>query len=326
MGRLTFMKERTEGLIEALRPFKGKGALIPEHVEEVTPPEIAGLRLSAIEYLRPERLRPNPLNDYPPLDEDEFRELKEDIEEKGVLVSLMARPDGVLLCGHNRLRAAQALKLPLVPVQIVMSPLTPELEREIMKSENERRRGGGWSREKKLDFIREHFGDSLGVPSARGGNRGNQHTGGRQSSLNLATEIEKKSRGRITEGTAKRLVSELRKAKSLESRDGLNGQKEFQKPGNPGKKASKAAGASSGAGSSRAAPDPVKVVDAGVVRMRKALEGADADTAQKALDSLDVLRGEFRKIVRDGKKQAEKSGKSGPGRKSAGNNKQEGKK
>ena len=85
-----------------------------------------------------------------------------------------------------------------------------------MKSENDRRRGGQWSREQKEKFIREKFGEEIHVDN-RGGDFGNQHTGGK-SSMNfsqkpgdLAQKIEKQSRGRITAGTAKRIVADLRK-------------------------------------------------------------------------------------------------------------------
>lgn len=170
------------------------------------------IELSGILWIDPEQIKENPYNDYPPLTGEELLELAKDIAQKGVLVPLIVRvSEDVLICGHNRRRASIEAKEPKVPVQRVLRLLTEEEEREIMKSENDRRRGGNWSKEKKEEFIREHFGDVIHNVS-HGGNRGNQYTGG-QGSMNLATEIKKKSRGNITEGTAKRIVSDMRKEK-----------------------------------------------------------------------------------------------------------------
>lgn len=180
-----------------------------------------GLELSDLQYIRPQELKPNPLNDYPPLAEDEMAELRTDIGSKGVLVPLIARVDNVLLCGHNRLAAALALELERVPVQRILGTLTPELEKDIMKSENDRRRGGKWSREKKEQFILEHFGEQLAKDK-----RGGDHTSVAakeqkfnesllSDTQNIAVAIEKKSRGRIARGTAQRLVTKLRKQKGL---------------------------------------------------------------------------------------------------------------
>ncbi len=175
------------------------------------------LELSGILWLSPEQLQENPYNDYPPLSGEELMELAKDIAEKGVLVPLIVRvSEDVLICGHNRRRASIEAKEPKVPVQRVLRLLSEEEERDIMKSENDRRRGGNWSKEKKEEFIREHFGEQL-ESVTHGGIRGNQYTGG-QSSLNLASEIEKKSRGKITEGTAKRIVSGMRKEKPAVSK------------------------------------------------------------------------------------------------------------
>jgi hypothetical protein len=175
-----------------------------------------GIELSDILYLRTDSLKPNPNNEYPPLEPDEMAELVQDIGEKGILVPLITKPDGVIVCGHNRHRAAQEAGLERIPVQQIVSAISAELEKDIMKSENDRRRGGKWSKEQKEKFIREKFGAELATDN-RGGDFGNQHTGGK-SSLNfsqgqsdLAKKIEKQSRGRITAGTAKRIVADLRK-------------------------------------------------------------------------------------------------------------------
>jgi hypothetical protein len=107
-----------------------------------------------------------------------------------------------------------------------------------------------WSREKKEEFIREHFGERLEEDN-RGGDRKSKQAKkqnfnevlktegakGNQSSVNLdpdsedqnfsevlnkkpvslAAEIEEKSRGKITKGTADRLLADMRKEKKKET-------------------------------------------------------------------------------------------------------------
>ena len=181
-----------------------------------------GIELSEIYWYSPEQLKENPLNTYAPLSDDELLELMEDIREKGIIVSLIAKKIGdemILLCGHNRRRAAARLKLPKVPVQLILSPLTPKLEKEIMHSENDLRRGGSWSKEKKIEFILEHFGEDLSKDN-RGGDRKSKTSQDQKfsellldDSKNMAKVIEESSKGNITEGTAKRLLSEIKKKK-----------------------------------------------------------------------------------------------------------------
>jgi hypothetical protein len=225
------------------------------------------LELSGILWLSPKQLQENPYNEYPPLSGEELHELAKDIAQKGVLVPLIVRvSEDVLICGHNRRRASIEAEEPKVPVQRVLRLLSEEEEREIMKSENDRRRGGNWSKEKKVEFIQEHFGDRLEEDN-RGGDRKSEkirnqkfneplieseakakndltndgtinvslnsnpsenfsevlETGNQkfsepliQKNENLAREIEKKSRGNITEGTAKRIISDMRKEKKKE--------------------------------------------------------------------------------------------------------------
>ena len=215
------------------------------------------LELSGILWIAPEQLAENPYNDYPPLTGEELMELAKDIAEKGVLVPLIVRvSEDVLICGHNRRRASIEAKEPKVPVQRVLRLLTEEEERDIMKSENDRRRGGNWSREKKVEFIQEHFGarlaeDNRGAHKKQAGKnftevlktedqKFNEPLIGEGSSLHktsmnldsesgknftevlekkptsLAAEIEEKSRGMIPKGTADRLLSDMRKEKQRE--------------------------------------------------------------------------------------------------------------
>jgi hypothetical protein len=113
-----------------------------------------GIELSDLIYVRLEDLKDNPLNEYPPLSDAELVELTEDIKEKGILIALILKPDGTIVCGHNRKRAGINAGLERGPAQQILSLLTPELERDIMKSENDRRRGGHWSRQALLMNIK----------------------------------------------------------------------------------------------------------------------------------------------------------------------------
>jgi len=201
-----------------------------------------GIELSDVLYVATSTLAANPLNDYPPLAAPEMAELVTDIKEKGILVPLISRPDGVIVCGHNRHRAALTAGLERVPVQRILSPLTDALEREIMKSENDRRRGGNWSREEKERFIRENFGEAI-AEDRRGGDRKSAKAKDQKlnspligSGSGLADEIEKKSRGRISKASAKVIVADMRKkgvgpaapvpsAPSLSEKDRKRGEK-----------------------------------------------------------------------------------------------------
>lgn len=172
-----------------------------------------GIELSDILYLTLADLQDNPLNEYAPLADDELAELTEDIRQKGILVALIVKQDGTIVCGHNRKRAGIAAGLVRGPAQQILSELTPELERDIMKSENDRRRGGQWSKEQKERFIRENFGVEITTDN-RGLNRKDARKFtelSQEGSTDLARKIEKQSRGRITAGTAKRIVADMRK-------------------------------------------------------------------------------------------------------------------
>lgn len=210
--RAVRIEREAAAFAENLATPRPGGVAAPSAYESV---EKRGLEISDVLYVDPRALSPNPLNDYPPLAEDELAELAADMDEKGVLIPLLARTDLVLICGHNRLAAALRLGLDRVPLQQVLSPLSPALEREIMKSENDRRRGGAWSRQKKLEFIQREFAGEI-ERDRRGGDRKSADRRDQKFTepliaAPLAKLIEKKSRGRIPEGTAKRLLAEVRR-------------------------------------------------------------------------------------------------------------------
>lgn len=103
-----------------------------------------------------------------------------------------------------------------------------------MKSENDRRRGGNRTRERKEQFIREHFAEEPATDN-RGLNRQAPRKFSelsRADASNLARKIEKTSKGHIPEGTAKRLVAKIRKdgpspaaAPALSEKDRRRGEK-----------------------------------------------------------------------------------------------------
>jgi hypothetical protein len=72
-----------------------------------------------------------------------FQRLEEDIRKRGILVPLIVKKDGTLLAGHNRLRVAKEIGLPVVPVQYVDESkyvLSKDAEREFIIKDNLLRR------------------------------------------------------------------------------------------------------------------------------------------------------------------------------------------
>jgi len=101
-----------------------------------------GIKLSEVRYVSPHRLMPNPLNvEFFGKERDSsYNELKANIAENGVLVPLIAKEDGTLLAGHNRLNIALELQKERVPVQYVIQRLSPEDERKLVVNDNLLRR------------------------------------------------------------------------------------------------------------------------------------------------------------------------------------------
>jgi hypothetical protein len=102
-----------------------------------------------IENVEVGTLTANPLNAdvFKRESEEYFVNLTEDIRKRGIVVPLLAKRDGTLLAGHNRLEIAKRLGLKYVPVQYVQEQLTPESEREFLIKDNLFRRqfsGNEW--------------------------------------------------------------------------------------------------------------------------------------------------------------------------------------
>ena len=103
---------------------------------------IVGVRLSDVIQESPKKMRANPLNSdfFTEETSEYFKNLRRDVKERGIVVPLIAKQDGTLLAGHNRLRIAQELRLSLVPVQYVLEELSEEAERKFVINDNVLRR------------------------------------------------------------------------------------------------------------------------------------------------------------------------------------------
>jgi len=107
-----------------------------------------------------DKLRPNPDNPFPPLEKDEYEDLKESIRTHGIQVPLIVTENAesagcyLIYSGHNRWNIAKDLQMDLVPC-IVTSPglveaaidteifrrfLTPEQRREAKRVKQEKTR------------------------------------------------------------------------------------------------------------------------------------------------------------------------------------------
>jgi hypothetical protein len=101
-----------------------------------------GVRLSDVQYIHPSELHINSLNAvlFSEETEEYFQKLIADVKERGILVPLIAKRNGTLLAGHNRLRVAQTLGLEAIPVQYVHDDLSDAQERIFVVNDNILRR------------------------------------------------------------------------------------------------------------------------------------------------------------------------------------------
>lgn len=96
-----------------------------------------GIPLSDIRYIAPSNLTANPMNSFFNSETPEYFELlRNDIRDRGIIVPLLAKEDGTILAGHNRLLIAQELGLVSVPVQYILQSLTEEEERSFIFKDN----------------------------------------------------------------------------------------------------------------------------------------------------------------------------------------------
>lgn len=99
-----------------------------------------------VKMVPPESLKPNPKNDFDPLSEEEYANLKENIALNGILDALTAKKDGTIVTGENRYRIALELKehedenvrrrVENIPVRYYMNELTLDEEYDILEGDN----------------------------------------------------------------------------------------------------------------------------------------------------------------------------------------------
>lgn len=213
------MSTQRERLMASLSTSADGHAVKLNESEFTAPKQAEGLTLSPVRRLPRLEVVLSEKNQkaFAPLSEPDFERLKSDIAERGIIVPLILKRDKTLIAGHNRLRAAEALELETVPVQYVETELSPESETAFVIKDNLLRRQ--LTAEQKEALILNLYGKEIEKDN-RGGDRGNQHTGGKSgksSSEPLAKKIEHETG--IAEGTAKRILAKARK-KHLSERTG----------------------------------------------------------------------------------------------------------
>lgn len=173
-----------------------------------------GIPLSDIRYIAPSNLTANPMNSFFNSETPEYFELlRNDIRVRGIIVPLLAKEDGTILAGHNRLLIAQELGLVSVPVQYILQSLTEEEERSFIFKDNIIRRQLSATEKQNLIerlYQNEIYGDK------RGGDRKSEDAKIKSSTellISLPEKIEKETG--ITAGTAKRILAVLRKTTNV---------------------------------------------------------------------------------------------------------------
>jgi ParB-like chromosome segregation protein Spo0J len=131
--RLTKQREETLRIVDQ-RSKVNKGTL----VEVLGAEPGSAVKLRPVKWVSPLLLTENPDNPFSP--HVEFDRLVEDVKERGVLVPVIARKDGHVLAGNNRLRAALQAELAEIPVQYLDAELDPEAERRLVLTDNLLRR------------------------------------------------------------------------------------------------------------------------------------------------------------------------------------------
>ncbi|MEX1026995.1 MAG: ParB N-terminal domain-containing protein, partial [Candidatus Paceibacterota bacterium] len=276
----------------------------------------AGVRLADIVRVAPSELRPHPLNARVFAEEPEgLTELREDIRERGILVPLIAKPDGTLLAGHNRLRVALELALDHVPVQRVAADITAEQEREFLVKDNVLRRQ--LSAEDKIRLVRELYMEEI-VNLSKGGDRKSAEIKD-QVIFDLPLPVRIEQETGIAAGTARRIITGIRRelglvaerkssSSDLRSSLSLSSQSEITQSGSSSSETKTRTGrvsaghekpASAGpktAARPRKKLDPVEKVLRHLNSVRRT--AADAQTARAALEELEVVRKELRKLAR----------------------------
>ncbi len=170
-----------------------------------------GLKLSDVRYESTTKLQRNPQNVLLFRQEtpEYFARLREDVQQRGILVPLIAKLDGTLLAGHNRLQVADELGLREVPVQYLLEALSSEDEKSFVVKDNLLRRQftyEQWAaifRELVPDYEERLFEESRGRKS-------------KQTSL---ADVKKQKNGHLSELPKREsLAQEIAKKTSLNER------------------------------------------------------------------------------------------------------------
>jgi len=167
-----------------------------------------------IEFWPVSKLKEHPENKrlFNPLEGADYERLKSDIKKNGIHDSLIVTEEEksgirIVLAGYNRFKAARELGLKNVPV-LVKAFESKEDEIHFIIRDNLHRRQLKPSHVKSL--IKELYGKDV-IKDKRGGNRGNQFTGGRVPKVQSEPLAKKAARELgISEGTAKRHLAEIR--------------------------------------------------------------------------------------------------------------------
>jgi DNA modification methylase len=166
-----------------------------------------------------DRLRPHPQAGLvPPLSDDEAQALRDDIDRRGIMVPLCATPEGVVLCGHHRLRLARELGLRAVPV-VRREGLSPAAQVEHMVLDNVHRRHMTPSQRAALltaPKIAEALGKALAEDARRRRIEGNRLGGANKSKSRATLPVTSATRARDVlgqvGGVSGRLIDYAREA------------------------------------------------------------------------------------------------------------------
>jgi len=222
----------------------------------------AGVTLGPVTQYPVDGLQEHPLNreffqELPPA---EYEALKKDIQERGVLVPIIATPAGVILSGHRRAQITRELGRQNVPVQFVNGPLSESQEREFLIKDNLLRRHLG--PDEKRALIVALYGDEIDQ-DRRGGDRRSDSAKSKVQTEPLIRDntpeplparIERETGGAVTAGTAKRLVADIRKERTGKAT-----------PRPP------------------QAPDRLKIIKSYLAKIVRALDGANKKTTDAAI-------------------------------------------
>jgi len=222
----------------------------------------AGVMLGPVAQYPVDRLQDHPLNSqfFQELPPAEYEALKKDIDERGVMVPIIATPAGVILSGHRRARISRELGRLNVPVQFVKGELNASQEREFLIKDNLLRRHLG--PDEKRALIIALYGDEIDQ-DRRGGDRRSKSVKSKVQSEPLIRDntpeplpvrIERETGGAVTAGTSKRIIADIRKERTG---------KAIKTPPPP--------------------PDRLKIIKSYLAKIVRTLDGANKKTTDAAI-------------------------------------------